>query len=362
MRILVTGGAGFIGSAVCRRLVLQHGALVVNVDKLTYAANPASLAQLDGLQTYAFEQRDICDRAAMDLVFDRYQPDAVLHLAAESHVDRSINGPADFVTTNIVGTYTLLEAARHYCDGLPPWRRDQFRFVHVSTDEVYGSLGSNGRFCEDTPYRPSSPYSASKAASDHLAYAWFKTYGLPVVISNCSNNYGPYQFPEKLIPLTILNAIEDKPLPVYGNGENVRDWLHVDDHAAGLIRLLSHGTPGQKYNFGGDSERTNLQVVGLICDLLDRMSPSGRSRRSLITFVPDRPGHDVRYAIDASKARRHLNWVPERTFEEGMEHTVEWYLKNRAWWERQRRSVYDGARLGLIEHRDRNVAEGVASC
>lgn len=360
MRIIVTGGAGFIGSAVCRQLVLQHGASVVNVDKLTYAANPASLAQLDGVSGYLFERRDICDRAAMDHVLESYQPDAILHLAAESHVDRSINGPAEFVNTNIVGTCCLLEAARAYFDRLPPWRRIRFRFIHVSTDEVYGSLGPDGWFREDTPYRPSSPYSASKAASDHLAHAWFRTYGLPVIVSNCSNNYGPFQFPEKLIPLTILNAIEGKPLPIYGNGTNVRDWLHVDDHAAGLIRLLSRGEPGEKYNFGGDSERSNLEVVSLICDLLDRMTPCGHARRSLITFVPDRPGHDARYAIDASKARRELGWRPERSFEEGMAQTVEWYLKSRTWWEKPRSSIYDGTRLGLLA--PELMAAGGAPC
>lgn len=349
MRIMVTGGAGFIGSAVCRRLLLQHGASVINVDKLTYAANLGSLVQIEGLPDYAFEQRDICDRRAMDDVLASYAPDSVIHLAAESHVDRSINGPADFINTNIVGTYSLLEAARSYYDRLPPWRRRRFRFVHVSTDEVYGSLGPDGRFSEETPYRPSSPYSASKAASDHLAHAWFRTYGLPIIVSNCSNNYGPFQFPEKLIPLTILNAIEGKPLPVYGSGANVRDWLHVDDHAAGLISLLLQGQPGEKYNFGGDSERTNLDVVTLICDLLDRMSPRRENRRSLITFVPDRPGHDERYAIDASKARRELGWRPGRTFEQGIAQTVEWYLKSRTWWEKPRTSVYDGARLGLLE-------------
>lgn len=349
MRVLVTGGAGFIGSAVCRQLVLRHGASVINVDKLTYAANLASLEPIEGLSNYAFEQRDICDRKGMDLVLAKYEPDAIIHLAAESHVDRSITGSAAFINTNIVGTYTLLEAAYGYYNGLSPRRRAQFRFVHVSTDEVYGSLGQDGRFCEETPYRPSSPYSASKAASDHLAYAWFKTYDLPVIVSNCSNNYGPFQFPEKLIPLTILNAIEGKPLPVYGTGSNVRDWLHVDDHAAGLISLLRHGMPGEKYNFGGDSERANLDVVTQICDVVDAMCPDQRGRRALITFVPDRPGHDVRYAIDASKARRELGWSPTRTFEQGLTETVEWYLNSRVWWEGTRAKVYDGARLGLLE-------------
>jgi dTDP-glucose 4,6-dehydratase len=349
MRVLVTGGAGFIGSAVCRRLVLEHGAAVINIDKLTYAANLASLVPIEGLRGYAFEQLDICDRDALDGVFAKYEPDSIIHLAAESHVDGSITGPAAFVNTNIVGTYSLLETGRKYFDHLSPQRRDRFRFVHVSTDEVYGSLGSDGRFCEDTPYRPSSPYSASKAASDHLAHAWFKTYGLPVIVSNCSNNYGPYQFPEKLIPLTILNAIEGKPLPVYGRGSNVRDWLYVDDHAEGLISLLSRGRPGEKYNFGGDSERTNLDVVELICDVLDKMIPGNPTTRSLIRFVQDRPGHDLRYAIDASKAHRELGWRPSRTFEEGIAETVRWYLESRAWWEAPRSKVYGGARLGLPE-------------
>jgi dTDP-glucose 4,6-dehydratase len=349
MRVLVTGGAGFIGSAVCRRLVLSHQAMVVNIDKLTYAANLRSLDPIAGKPAYAFEQVDICDRAGVDDAFATYAPDAVIHLAAESHVDRSITGPSAFINTNVVGTYNLLEASRKYYDRLTPKGRRRFRFVHVSTDEVYGSLGATGLFCEDTPYRPSSPYSASKAASDHLAHAWFKTYGLPVIVSNCSNNYGPYQFPEKLIPLMILNAIEGKPLPVYGNGSNVRDWLYVDDHAEGLITLLTRGRPGEKYNFGGDSERSNLDVVELICDVLDEMAPGQTSRRSLISFVKDRPGHDLRYAIDASKARQELNWKPSRSFEEGIAHTVQWYLDSRAWWEMPRVNVYGGTRLGLPE-------------
>jgi dTDP-glucose 4,6-dehydratase len=349
MRVLVTGGAGFIGSAVCRRLVLGHETAVVNIDKLTYAANLRSLDALAGEPGYAFEQVDICDREDMDGVFAKYEPDATIHLAAESHVDRSITGPSAFIDTNVVGTYNMLEAARKYYDRLTPERRGRFRFVHVSTDEVYGSLGAAGLFCEETPYRPSSPYSASKAASDHLAYAWFKTYDLPVIISNCSNNYGPHQFPEKLIPLVILNAIEGKPLPVYGNGSNVRDWLYVDDHAEGLISLLTRGRPGEKYNFGGNSERSNLDVVELICDVLDQMVPGGMRRRSLITFVRDRPGHDMRYAIDASKAQRELGWKPSKTFEEGIAQTVRWYLESRAWWEAPRFNVYGGARLGLPE-------------
>ena len=349
MRVLVTGGAGFIGSAVCRRLVHDHGTAVINIDKLTYAANLRSLDSLAGEPAFAFEQVDICDRADVDRVFAKYEPDATIHLAAESHVDRSITGPSAFINTNVVGTYNLLEAARKYYGRLTPERRSRFRFVHVSTDEVYGSLGATGLFCEETSYRPSSPYSASKAASDHLAHAWFKTYDLPVIISNCSNNYGPYQFPEKLIPLTILNAIEGKPLPVYGTGSNVRDWLYVDDHAEGLISLLTRGRPGEKYNFGGNSERSNLDVVELICDVVDQMVPRRSRTRSLITFVKDRPGHDLRYAIDASKARRELGWEPSKSFEEGIAQTVRWYLESRTWWEAPRLNVYGGARLGLPE-------------
>lgn len=348
MRVLVTGGAGFIGSAVCRRLVHDCGAAVVNVDKLTYAANPRSLDPIAADPRYAFEQADVCDRAALDALFARYQPSGVIHLAAESHVDRSITGSAAFIDTNFVGTYHLLEAARHYFDQLTPERRRQFRVVHVSTDEVYGSLGPEGLFREDTPYQPSSPYSASKAASDHLAHAWFTTYDLPVIVSNCSNNYGPYQFPEKLIPLIILNGIEGRPLPVYGRGSNIRDWLYVDDHADGLITLLKCGRPGEKYNFGGNSERTNLDVVELICDILDRVMPAAEERRSLIKFVADRPGHDLRYAIDASKARRELGWAPKGTFEKGIEQTVRWYLDNEAWWAPSRTHVYKGERLGLV--------------
>jgi dTDP-glucose 4,6-dehydratase len=349
MRILITGGAGFIGSAVCRQLVGSRGVPVVNVDKLTYSANPRSLDLVANDGRYAFEQADICDRAALDAIFERYRPTAALHLAAESHVDRSITGADAFLETNVIGTYRLLEAAKYYYASLAPDVQSRFRFVHVSTDEVYGSLGPTGRFREDTPYQPSSPYSASKAASDHLAHAWHKTYGLPVIVSNCSNNYGPYQFPEKLIPLTILNAVEGKSVSVYGNGLNVRDWLHVDDHARGLIMLLERGRPGEKYNFGGDSERTNLSVVELICDTLDRILPDRRSRRSLISFVADRPGHDLRYAIDSSKARRELSWSPRESFESGLERTIRWYLENRSWWQPIRERVYGGERLGLAE-------------
>jgi dTDP-glucose 4,6-dehydratase len=348
MRVLVTGGAGFIGSAVCHAL-LARGASVVNVDKLTYAANPRSLEAVARDPRYAFERLDICDRAALDAVLAKHQPSAVLHLAAESHVDRSITGAAAFIDTNIAGTYQVLEAARQYWASLAPARREGFRFVHVSTDEVYGSLGAEGRFHEDTPYRPSSPYSASKAASDHLAQAWHRTYGLPVIVSNCSNNYGPRQFPEKLIPLTILKAVAGEALPVYGDGSNVRDWLHVEDHAAGLITLVERGRPGERYNFGGESERTNLAVVEHICAIVDRLVPAARPRRELITFVADRPGHDQRYAIDATKVHRELGWKPRRRFEAGLDQTVRWYLDNRAWWEPLRTRVYGGERLGLLE-------------
>ena len=348
MRVLVTGGAGFIGSAVCRLLVGTQGIEVVNVDKLTYAANLRSLDPIAHNPKYKFVRADVCDRSAMGSVFETYRPTAVLHLAAESHVDRSITGASAFIETNILGSYQLLEAARDYYERLAPDLRGHFRFVHVSTDEVYGSLGAEGRFHEMSPYQPSSPYSASKAASDHLAHAWYKTYGLPVIVSNCSNNYGPYQFPEKLIPLCILNALEGKPLPVYGTGSNVRDWLYVEDHADGLLTLLERGKPGDKYNFGGDSEHTNLAVVELICDILDRVVPSSQSRRSLITFVTDRPGHDLRYAIDASYAHRQLGWKPRESFDSGLERTIRWYLDHQEWWGPLRQSIYGGERLGLV--------------
>jgi dTDP-glucose 4,6-dehydratase len=349
MRVLVTGGAGFIGSAVCHRLV-RSGIPVVNVDRLTYAANPRSLDAIAASPNYAFEQISICDRPALDAAFEKYAPTAVLHLAAESHVDRSITGAAPFIETNMVGTSHMLEAARHYFNRLAPDLQQKFRFVHVSTDEVYGTLGPDGLFREDTPYSPSSPYSASKAGSDHLAHAWFKTYGLPTIISNCSNNYGPRQFPEKLIPLMILNALDGLPLPVYGNGSNVRDWLYVDDHVEGLVCILERGMPGEKYNFGGNSERSNIMVVKAICDLIDQKRKSDSSRHSLISFVADRPGHDLRYAIDASKAHRDLGWKPKETFESGLERTVVWYMENRAWWEPLRNQVYSGSRLGLLEN------------
>ena len=352
MPILVTGGAGFIGSAVCRHLIRSTGALVINVDKLTYAANFEALKVLADHPRYVLERCDICNRAAVDAVFARHQPSAVLHLAAESHVDRSITGSEAFIETNIVGTYRLLEAARHFSSRLSPQQRSAFRFIHVSTDEVHGSLDAAGRFAEEAPYRPNSPYSASKAASDHLARAWHKTYDLPVIVSNCSNNYGPYQFPEKLIPLTIIKAVCGEPIPVYGDGSNVRDWIFVDDHAAGLVNLLERGRVGEKYNFGGDSERSNLAVVEKICEILDRLVPAPYSRRSLITFVADRPGHDFRYAIDASKAKQALAWQPRECFESGLERTVRWYLENRSWWESVRRGVYGGERLGILETAD----------
>jgi len=349
MRILVTGGAGFIGSAVCRMIVQDTSHSVVNVDKLTYAANLASLAPVSGSNRYGFHRVDICDRDALSAVFAEAEPDAVLHLAAESHVDRSIDGPGEFIQTNVVGTFTLLQVARAYWERLPDARRDGFRFLHVSTDEVYGSLGEDGFFRETTPYDPSSPYSASKAASDHLALAWHRTYGLPVVISNCSNNYGPYQFPEKLIPLMILNAIAGEPLPVYGKGANIRDWLYVDDHARGLLLLLEQGLPGESYNIGGLCERRNIDVVETLCAVLDRRIQRGQgSHRDLITYVTDRPGHDFRYAIDCAKIGGAFGWRPRETFESGIEATVDWYLGNEAWWRPLRERVYGGRRLGLV--------------
>jgi dTDP-glucose 4,6-dehydratase len=347
MRVIVTGGAGFIGSAVCRYFAGVESFEVLNIDKLTYAANLKSLEPVTGLKCYHFLKADICDRAAMDTAFAAFAPDAVVHLAAESHVDRSITGAGTFIETNIVGTFTMLEAARGYWTGLGAERRDTFRFLHVSTDEVYGSLGAEGLFVEDTPYDPSSPYSASKAASDHLVVAWQRTYGLPTLISNCSNNYGPYHFPEKLIPLMILNALEGKLLPVYGNGLNVRDWLYVDDHVRALCEILRHGHVGEKYNVGGHNERRNIDVVQAICDAVDQLAPSGESRRKLVTYVPDRPGHDLRYAIDATKLETELGWRPRETFESGLQKTVAWYLANPQWWQPIRQGVYAGDRLGL---------------
>ena len=347
-RILVTGGAGFIGSALCRHLIAETNSAVINLDKLTYAANPESLASIAGNPRYAFEQADICDAGALRRIFERHRPDAVMHLAAESHVDRSIDGPAAFIETNVVGTSILLEAAREYWRGLDEAARAAFRFIHVSTDEVYGSLGEDGLFREDTPYAPNSPYSASKAGADHLARAWYHTYGLPVIITNCSNNYGPCQFPEKLIPLMIINALAGRDLPVYGRGENRRDWLHVEDHVRGLCLALTAGKPGGKYNFGGGAERSNLEVVRTICAILDRSMPdSAGPRERLIRYVTDRPGHDLRYAVDAAHAQRELGWAPRATFESGLEATVNWYLENAHWWQGAMQGRYDGGRLGL---------------
>lgn len=349
MKVLVTGGAGFIGSAVIRHILSHTDDSVVNVDKLTYAGNLESLAAVSGSERYRFEQVDICDQAALERVFAAHRPDAVMHLAAESHVDRSIEGPAAFVQTNILGTYTLLEACRQYWQGLTGAARDAFRFHHVSTDEVFGDLdGPEGLFTESTPYAPSSPYSASKASSDHLVRAWYRTYGLPVLLTNCSNNYGPYHFPEKLIPLMILNALEGKPLPVYGRGDQVRDWLYVEDHARALCQVMARGRLGETYNIGGHNEKSNLQVVESLCDLLQELAPVAQRRyRDLITFVQDRPGHDHRYAIDAGKIERELGWAPRETFESGLRKTVQWYLDNQTWCARVQDGSYQRERLGL---------------
>ncbi len=348
--ILVTGGAGFIGSAVCRHLIATTDATVVNFDKLTYAANLHSLADVETNPRYRFVRADICDGAAVAQVLREHRPDAVLHLAAESHVDRSIEGPLAFLETNVLGTGILLDRVRAYWSALDEPERARFRFHHVSTDEVYGSLGPTGLFVEDMAYDPRSPYSASKAASDHLVSAWHHTYGVPVVISNCTNNYGPYQFPEKLIPLIILNALERKPLPVYGRGDNIRDWLHVEDHARALHLVLTRGEVGRKYNIGGSAERRNLEVVERITDLVDqfRPEPGQPPRRTLIRFVTDRPGHDQRYAMDTSRIARELGWQPEESFESGLERTVRWYLDRSDWWQPIRSGVYQGERLGLV--------------
>jgi len=348
MKVFVTGGAGFIGSAVCRHLILDLGLQVVVVDKLTYAANLGSLSAVSASPLYKLEQVDICDAAKVNALFEFHRPDAVIHLAAETHVDRSISGSRVFVDTNVVGAFVLLEAARSYLAGMPRDLAERFRMIHVSTDEVFGSLGPNGFFTEDSPYDPSSPYSATKAASDHLAKAWFRTYGLPVIVSNCSNNYGPYQFPEKLIPLMILAALDGKPLPIYGEGVNVRDWLHVEDHARALATILEHGQPGETYNIGGRNERRNIDVVRRICELMDVKHPQGAPHDRLLTFVPDRPGHDQRYAIDANKLEIELGWRARETFESGIEKTVAWYLERRDWWEPLRDRVYGGERLGLL--------------
>lgn len=336
MKFLVTGGAGFIGSAVVRHIIQNTPHQVLNVDKLTYAGNLESLALVENNERYQFSQTDICDRIALDQLFESFQPDAVMHLAAESHVDRSITGPAAFVETNIIGTYQLLEAARHYWNGLSEDKKQAFRFHHISTDEVYGDLeGTDDLFLETTPYAPSSPYSASKASSDHLVRAWHRTYGLPVVLTNCSNNYGPYHFPEKLIPLIILNALNGKALPVYGNGHQIRDWLFVEDHARALYKVVTEAAVGETYNIGGHNEQKNIDVVKAICELLEELAPNkpeGLARyEDLITYVTDRPGHDLRYAIDASKIQKDLGWVPQESFETGLRKTVQWYLNNQAW-------------------------------
>jgi dTDP-glucose 4,6-dehydratase len=347
MKVIVTGGAGFIGSAVCRRIAATPGWSVLNVDNLTYAANLASLDSVTKLPSYAFLKADIADAAAINAAFTSFAPDAVIHLAAESHVDRSITGSAPFIHTNVVGTHVLLEAARNWWGQLPRPRAAAFRFLHVSTDEVFGALGPTGHFSETTRYDPRSPYAASKASADHLVRAWHETYGLPTLITNCSNNYGPYHFPEKLIPLVILNALEGKPLPVYGDGGQVRDWLFVEDHVDALLAVLAGGRVGETYAIGGRSERTNRTVVEAICDSLDRLRPTNHPRRELIEFVPDRPGHDRRYAIDCTKIETELGWRQSRTFEAGLEDTMRWYLDNEAWWRPIRERVYDGRRLGL---------------
>ncbi len=350
-RILVTGGAGFIGSALVRHLVLETGATVIDVDKLTYAGNLESLAEAREHPRHRFCRVDVADGPALREVFGRERPTAVMHLAAESHVDRSIDAPGEFVHSNVTGTYTLLAEAMRCWRALPPDEAARFRFLHVSTDEVYGSLGADGRFTEATAYRPHSPYSASKAGSDHLVRAWFDTYGFPTLVTNCSNNYGPYQFPEKLIPLNVLKALAGEPMPVYGRGENVRDWLYVDDHVAALLLVLERGRPGETYLVGGGGERRNLDVVEMIADLVDELAggraPSAGRRRDLITFVADRPGHDLRYAIDSTKLRTELGWRPRESFETGLRRTVRWYLENRTWWERVRSGAYRGERLGL---------------
>lgn len=347
MRVMVTGGAGFIGSALVRHLVLVRGFTVLNVDKLTYAGNLNSLRSVDGQSNYEFLHADICDRGVMESAVSGFKPERIMHLAAESHVDRSITGAAEFIQTNVIGTFQMLEAARGYWSTLHGNQRERFRFLHVSTDEVYGSLGGQGLFREETPYDPSSPYSASKASSDHLAKAWFRTYGLPVVVSNCSNNYGPYHFPEKLIPLTIINALAGRPLPVYGAGTNVRDWLYVEDHARALDLIAEKGRIGETYNVGGRNERKNIDVVHQICAILDRLVPKDRPYADQIEFVTDRPGHDARYAIDASKLENELNWRAQENFDSGIEKTVRWYIENEWWW-RPLRDRYEGERLGLM--------------
>ena len=357
MKILVTGGAGFIGSAVIRHIINNTQDSAINVDKLTYAGNLESLVSVDNNERYAFEQVDICDREALDRVFEQYQPDAVMHLAAESHVDRSITGPSNFIQTNIVGTYTLLEATRAYWNDLSEDAKKAFRFHHISTDEVYGDLPHPDEavsdeelplFTETTPYAPSSPYSASKASSDHLVRAWLRTYGLPTIVTNCSNNYGPYHFPEKLIPLVILNALEGKDLPIYGKGDQIRDWLYVEDHARALYKVVTEGKVGETYNIGGHNEKQNIEVVQTICSILDELVPKGTNYSEQITFVTDRPGHDRRYAIDPSKISKDLNWTPVETFETGLRKTVRWYLDNQQWSKNVQDGSYQRERLGEL--------------
>ncbi len=352
MNILVTGGAGFIGSAVIRHLISDTNHSVINIDKLTYAGNLESLKSVSNSDRYNFHRIDIIDQKALDAVFSGSRPDVVMHLAAESHVDRSISGPADFIQTNITGTYILLEAAKKYWMGLDKQEKEGFRFHHISTDEVFGSLGSEGFFSEDSSYDPSSPYSASKAASDHLARAWHRTFGLPVIVTNCSNNYGPFQFPEKLIPLMILNALEGRPLPIYGKGDQVRDWLYVEDHARALVQVVTKGIPGGTYNIGGHNEKTNLEVVTTLCRILDELCPDHPGRiahfEQLISYVDDRPGHDQRYAINAGKIERELGWKPRESFETGIRKTVEWYLNNSEWCSRVQDGSYQRERLGLL--------------
>lgn len=355
MKLLVTGGGGFIGSAVIRHIITHTNDEVVNLDKLTYAGNLESLAEVSGNERYSFEQVDICNRAEVDRVLAQHQPDAIMHLAAESHVDRSIDGPADFIETNIVGTYTLLEATRQYWLAMEAEKKTNFRFHHISTDEVYGDLphpsetpnAEEHLFTEQTAYAPSSPYSASKASSDHLVRAWQRTYGLPVLVTNCSNNYGPYHFPEKLIPLMILNALEGKPLPVYGKGDQIRDWLYVEDHARALYKVVTEGKIGETYNIGGHNEKQNIEVVHTLCDILQELRPQEASYRDLIITVKDRPGHDMRYAIDASKIEKELGWAPEETFETGIRKTVQWYLDNQEWCQRVQDGSYQRERLGI---------------
>jgi dTDP-glucose 4,6-dehydratase len=342
MRVIVTGGAGFIGSALCRNLIRHTKAEILNIDKLTYAGNLSSLASVASDSRYRFAKSDICDFQTMVRLIGDFEPDAIMHLAAESHVDRSIVGARPFIETNVLGTFTLLEACRQYWSSLSSKRKSRFRFLQVSTDEVYGSLNADGAFSETTPYDPSSPYSASKAAADHLVRAWHRTYGIPVLISNCSNNYGPYQYPEKFIPLMVLNAYQGEPLPVYGNGGNIRDWLYVDDHARGLCLVLTHGRIGESYNIGGRSERTNLEVVQAVCEAFDRLRPQHAPHSRLITFVADRPGHDWRYAIDPAKIETDLGWRAHNSFESGIEKTVTWYVQNRDWWDPLKERIQRG--------------------